>query len=95
MLCFVEGTVDNSDLEENDEVSAPTHQMVLAWFREKGIFLKVEPLIIDNKVKAYKPFVTTLKNNGEWKDVLGSMIYTGMYEEAIEEGLNYILKNLL
>ena len=95
-ICYVKNeishydyTFSNSELRDED-ISAPTHQMAMAWLRETyEIDIIIE--ISDPSVKGRKYYcVIWDKNNNSYiLDLFGS------YEEAIEAALKYILENLI
>ena len=96
------GTVmTNSSFKDAEIYNSCTHQMAMAWLREKGVFVYVEPfIVIDNEsynLKGYKPWITTFKTN--WFNPLrkqGKNIYAKSgYDEAIEAALKYCLENLI
>lgn len=85
----------NSEL--SSYVCAPTHQMTLKWLREvHKIF--VEPFVaIDLNGKYHYCFRLL---NSICKDILDSkdlvrIDFKDSYEEAVEEALLYVLKNLI
>lgn len=97
-VSIVNGWMDisNSELEEREIVcySAPTHQMAMAWLREKyGIFIAINNDDLDFNWQCYD-----LINRGSTLDPkILSESYGGFkhYEEAVEAALKYCLENLL
>jgi hypothetical protein len=78
----------NTELEE-DEYSAPTHQMVMRWLREiHKIFIQVELYSKYNDCW-FQLFQNTHRLMLENHEVYNS------YEEATEAALRYVLENLI
>ena len=81
------GTYNTTDRSRNPEryIDAPTHQMAMAWLREKDIRICPDYSDVD----------------GKWFTIIGTKkkrTYSGYYdtyEEAIEIALKYALENLL
>lgn len=70
-----------------------THQMAMAWLREKGIECVVIP-IWNTISKQYRSYV--LSDLGDkYKDNYDSYSDNISYEEAIEAALKYCLENLI
>lgn len=67
-----------------------THQMAMAWLRDKGVYVEVEIIITTEHKVFYHSSVCTL--NVYWT-VVGQWCDT--YEEAVESALKYCLENLL
>ena len=88
--------------DDTETVSIPTHQMALAWLREKGFHINVS-ISYDYSVDADENVVD------KWTFWLfkilssfsGNLIYTeevneyDSYEEAVEAALKYCLENLI
>ena len=80
--------------EDSTAILAPTHQMAMAWLREKFIFI-----VIDDDVPLISYKYTIKKYNiNELYEVevlrLDSLPFIE-YEEAVEAALKYVLENLL
>ena len=81
----------------NDDVypciSAPTHQMAMAWLRKKGIIITIDynndVELEDEEDKRYG-FCVYAKPH----DIIDYNTYL-TYEEAVEAALKYVLENLL
>ena len=74
-------------------VLCPTHQMAMAWFREKGFYIEIS---------FTQSIEETLRIDCIWviydKDynIVGECLrYYKTYEEAIEAALKYVLENLI
>lgn len=97
-VSIVNGWMDisNSELEEREIVcySAPTHQMAMAWLREKyGIFIAINNDDLDFNWQCYD-----LINRGSTLDPkILSESYGGFkhYEDAVEVALKFCIKNLI
>ena len=76
------------------ECAAPTHQMAMAWLREKyGIFIAINNDDLDFNWQCYD-----LINRGSTLDPkILSESYGGFkyYENAVEAALKYVLENLI
>lgn len=84
------------------ECAAPTHQMAMAYLREKGIHISPKYCCFQGPKKNDKPYYKwedrVLKlPTGEQihPDVLGIHEYYSSYEEAVEAALKYVLENLI
>ena len=84
------------------QMSAPTHQMAMAWLREKGIHISPKYCCFQGPKKNDKPYYKwedrVLKlSSGEQihPDVLGIHEYYSSYEDAVEAALKYCLENLI
>lgn len=69
--------------------SCPTHQMAMAWLREKGVHIEIHYNRYGENYKyklIYKP---------ELLDDVNSLGYYFSYEEAVEAALKYALENLI
>ena len=70
-------------------ISAPTHQMTMAWLREKNI--SIEPSVVKPHYWVYTIYeilnnkVKELYNDGGFDS----------YKKAVEAALKYVLKNLI
>lgn len=79
----------------DDEYAAPTHQMVMKWLRKKGIYVYVEPYMVGGT------YIEELKVHycGRILDTNRRRLYSienmTSYTEAIEERIEYALKNLI
>lgn len=74
----------------SDDYACPTHQMAMAWLRERGWFIEVH-VSVDLNGKYHFMYMILDKAckcvmNGKHKDT---------YEESIEEALKYSLENLI
>lgn len=80
----------NSEFDVNEECSAPTHQMAMAWLREEhNIFIIIEPRSHIAKTSTYM-FGMWIKSTYEQHF---ERFFS--YEEAVEAALKYALKNLI
>ena len=84
------------------QMSAPTHQMAMAWLREKGIHISPKYCCFQGPKKNDKPYYKwedrVLKlSSGEQihPDVLGIHEYYSSYEDAVEAALKFCLENLI
>ena len=90
---FVEGYIKLSDTDfvanDEDSYSAPTHQMAMAWLREKhNMHVDIDPSEGD-----WYPCVIELET---WSSLTsGKMPICNSYEKAVEVGLKYALENLI
>lgn len=75
--------------EEEDLLSAPTHQMVLAYLREKDIYIDVFPHKIYERKKQ---FLYEIKDEHAFYQSEG---FFKTYEEATEAAIKYSLENLI
>ena len=80
---------NNDFVVESFLCSAPTHQMAIAWLREKNI--SIEPSALNNHSWTYT--IYKLLNN-KVKELHNDGVYES-YEEAVEAALKYSLKNLI
>lgn len=78
------------------QISAPTHQMAMAWLREKHNICVV---IYPNKENGYEAVLYDIENDVEIVlqsfGVYGVHIYKEIYEEAVEAAIKYSLENLI
>jgi len=72
------------------ECAAPTHQMAMAYLREKGVYMSIDSIISSSRNVYYSIDVYTEESG--WENVVD--LYTS-YEEAVEAALKYSLENLL
>lgn len=80
----------NNDFEDETFLcSAPTHQMAIAWVRERNI--SIEPSALNAHLWAYT--IYKLLNN-KVEELHNDGVYES-YEEAVEEALKYCLTNLI
>lgn len=78
---------------KDEFLEAPTQSQLQKWLRdEKDIFVNVEPIRHNEKIK-YSALVLSLKGNDSKLELLldGFTMYSS-YEDAIEEGLQESLK---
>lgn len=76
-------------------ISAPTHQMAMAWLREeKNIFIVIEPHVYDYVNEKNKSYVCSLWVGDNYYEYIESRDYPS-YEEAVEAACFYSLKNLI
>lgn len=82
----------NSDIE-NEKASLivlPTHQMAMAWLREKHIVIVIQPEYFNaDSIVSYWECDIWIDDN--YERLQGDFT---SYEEAIEAALKYCLKNL-
>ena len=80
------------DKKEN-WISRPTHQMAMAWLREKGIdvniFLSYISIEFGKKEKHYS--FEIISDNTDYDEYS----YYATYEDAVEAALKYALENLI
>lgn len=72
------------------QISAPTHQMAMAWLREKGIHMSIDT-VISSKGSIYFNIDTYSEDSG-WNHPVD---FYNSYEEAVEVALKYSLENLI
>ena len=85
----------NSELEKEmvDGCSAPTHQMAMAWLREKGIYITI---IYGDYPANKKVFWTPQIDSLEGFDLPDSFYQEyNLYEDAVEAAIKYCLENLI
>lgn len=87
---------NNDFVDEGFLCSAPTHQLVTAWLREKhNICITIYP----DKENGYESVLYDIENNVEIVlqsfGVYGIHIYKEIYEDAVEAALKYCLENLI
>lgn len=90
--CYNEMLLKDYTFEDKKNIAAPTHQMAMAWLREKGIFVEISVSIdlngdyhysysiLDKACKYIRKGYTSF----DWK-----------YEDAVEAALTYSLENLI
>ena len=90
------GTYNTTDRSRNPEryIDAPTHQMVMAWLREKGLFIQIG--VVDHSTitipeKYY--FFRIYENRRYISHDRTETYYT--YEEAVESALKYCLEEVI
>jgi len=89
-ICSNGGTCNNEKYP--DEYSMPTHQMAMKWLRRIHN-VNIDIVSIWNQKRfEYQVFVVTPKNAKHC--YVDNKLYLG-YEEAVEAGLKYALKNLI
>ena len=79
-------------------VSCPTHQMAMAWLREKGIRILPVDRLTDDKWCYTIHIITTDEDGGfivKYLHFKEPREWFNEYEEAIEAALLYTLKNLI
>ena len=79
----------NSELDDN-ECSAPTHQMAMKWLRKKGIHMSLDT-VISSSGNIYFNIDTYSEDSG-WNHPVD---FYDSYEEAVEAALKYSLENLI
>ena len=81
--------VTNKEWSTSGNISAPTHQMAMAWLREKhNMHVDIDPSEGD-----WYPCVIELET---WSSLTsGKMPICNSYEEAVEAGLKYALEELI
>ena len=76
-------------------ISAPTHQMAMAWLREeKNIFIVIEPHAYDYVNEKNKSYVCSLWVGDKYYEYLESRDYPS-YEKTVETALKYCLEHLI
>jgi len=70
--------------------AAPTHQMTVAWLREKGIHMSIDT-VISSSGNIYFNIDTYSEALG-WNHPVD---FYDSYEEAVEAALKYVLENLI
>ena len=78
---------DWNNLSEFKYISAPTHQMVLAWLRKNRAYIVIRPHIVSVEHNA-----TIYSDNGYLIELPEDF---NTYEEATEEAIKYSLENLI
>ena len=76
------------------ECAAPTHQMAMAWLREKYISIVIDD---DEIPLSYKYIIKKYSINDNYKVLtlkLDSLPFI-KYEDAVEAALKYVLENLI
>lgn len=78
------------------QISAPTHQMVMAWLREKyNIYISIWPdFPSDKNYKMYWCWSANILYDN-CISVKGYQCYIEIYENAVEAALKYCLENLI
>ena len=69
---------------------APTHQMAMAWLREKGIHMSIDT-VISSSGNIYFNIDTYSEDSG-WKHPVD---FYDSYDEAVETAIKYSLENLI
>lgn len=93
---YMAGYTANFNRGFGDWLSRPTHQMAMAWLREKGVFINISVGFpyIDGKetLKYFGMPVLIHENHLEYptEDVM-----TDTYDEAVEAAIKYSLENLI
>lgn len=102
--------INNSALDDDGiDISAPTHQMVLAWLREKHkIHIEVEVYFIHMEVEAYfwgdvtsscedvQSWLSKIQRIDDGKTtLLKTCLPNATYEEAVEKAIEYVLTKIL
>ena len=70
-------------------IAAPTHQMAMKWLRKKGIYVYVEPYMIEEKVY----YLGRILDKNKMR--LHSIENMHSYEKTIDERIKYSLKTLI
>lgn len=73
-----------------DGISAPTHQMAMAWLREKHIIFVFKPASFSGEDCTSWTYEIWAGDNFE-----GEILSFKTYEEAVEAACLYVLKNLI
>lgn len=71
-------------------ITAPTQQMAMAWLREKGVFISIEPYVDDFRI-VWSVYIKDCGLN--W--VKKKHDESPFYEEAVEAAIKYSLENLI
>lgn len=80
---------------DGEFISAPTHQVAMAWLREKkNIFIIIEPHLYDYVNERNISYVCSIWVGDNYYENLESRDYPS-YEEAVEAAIKYSLKNLI
>ena len=87
--------INNSALDDDGiDISAPTHQMVLAWLREVHKWsIQVFP-VFDNLKWCYDIYELKIQKYHSRPELLSDVDYD-TYEEAVEAAIKYVLENLI
>lgn len=72
------------------EIAAPTHQMAMAWLREKGIYVVIYPNQFLNE-----PLLFNIQIFGSNAQEIHNEYDFNTYKEAVEAALKYSLENLI
>ena len=92
VLQFFPDGMKNSDDKYGMVISAPTHQMTMAWLREvHNINIDIVPIWNRNRWE-YQIFIVTPATSQ--RPYVANTLYLD-YEEAVEEALKYSLENLI
>jgi hypothetical protein len=89
--------ISNSELRDNEYngVSAPTHQMACAWLRKKHFIIVVTPVFFNVDYENSKWGYDVWADDNLEVSAEDCSKPLATYEEATEEALKYVLKNLL
>lgn len=85
-------TSSNSELVDGI-ISAPTHQMAMAWLREKKIFIRIIESFSGESFR-FEVYCKEAKLSIEIDYYIDNH-YENSYEEAVEKALKYVLTNLI
>ena len=93
VLHFFPNGMKNSDDKYGMVISAPTHQIAMAWLREKAIYITI---IYGDYPANKKVFWTPQIDSLEGFDLPNSFYQEyDLYEDAVEAALKYCLENLI
>lgn len=81
----------NSEFDVDEECSAPTHQMAMAWLREKNIFIEIHASRTEKNFYRY----TIIHTPVSLDDIQSTPEYFYTYEDAVEAALKYTLESLI
>ena len=85
---------ETNSIWESRCCAAPTHQMAMAWLREKGHNIILTMLPKDNN--CYVLWTFDICSNKNYKIIWGSKRFKyNSYEDAVEAALKYCLENLI
>lgn len=85
----------NTNLKQNDYITAPTLQMAMKWLREvHNILIVIEPHRYDYINEKFSSYVASLWQGDNYYENVTSKDYP-TYEEAVEATLKFSLENLI
>jgi len=91
VLQFFPNGMKNSDDKYGMVISAPTHQMAMAWLREYKIYI-----MIDRSWSMKDSWQYCICVNNDFDHLIQQdSIPNRTYEEAVEAALKYVLENLI
>lgn len=91
-------TYNNGEIPEyidRNVYSAPTHQMAMAWLREKGVYINI---FVDDDSEDPWTYNIFARKDGKMTCAYhhhGRYFPLGGYDTALEEALKYCLENLI